>query len=1205
MRGLSAKGTVPDPKSQRGYLLITVVVALFLIASVAMLLNYDSAISANASSGELEAARARYVAEAGMQHALWRAEKNACMGDITISAAPLGSDNYTATVTGAAAGSTYILTADQDAWIRSDDVTRNNGTSTSNHVKFQLGIVEQVLTRFDLSSLPANAQITSATAWFHLKDLKNHPEGAITIHEITSDWTETAVTWDTFAGAYRNERLGMVPAQDVGDVWVAINLTGQVQAWVNGQPNFGILFDTQAEGIHTEYTAREDGNDPPRLEVVVGSGPASPVTIQATGTLAGGVTRTLHRPVAAAYQPPAAVTLQLGTDPGGDAMLDSFYPRNYGGQDFVQVNEDPSWYQRPLFRFGLGGVPARAKVLSAKLELRLRNIVVPGNATVHRVTRSWVEGTKSGTGTSDGADWDTYDGTSSWTTAGGDFDATAVADAKVTSTDTWINWEIGPLVEDWLAGEANNGLMIKSDGVLQEAEFYSREEVDATLRPKLTIIYACECGNACMAPLGSGKVLMIVGDEVNPSPDDLAARSMMESWGYTVTFLDDNAGQTGLDSETAVSDLVYIADSVSSSTIGLKLTNLDKGIVNQKGNHNLELEIADGKGSPVGNAVNVADTNHDITRPFAAGPLSIYSADMELLTMPATVAAGVQTLADVAGIGSLVVMDTGAIDLSGNPIAGRRVVLPLGREESFNWNYLNGNGRLLVQRSLAWAVMPPDTGSPKRLLFVVGNDASLTTEELAHRKLIEGWGYVVEIIDDDASQADFNTAAANNDAAYATNDITASRLSTKLVDATIGVITSEDNLSDEFGLSSSIGWDSGTVVEINDNTHYITSPFATGLLTIFSESESLAYVTGTLSPDLGQLASSSSGYGIVTLDAGATMFGGGSAAGRRVQLPWGGSPSLAPKDLNADGLTILKRAIEWGANVPSGGKNILLVVGDPANLTSEQTDKKLLMEGWGHSVTLIATSEDQAAFDTAAASVDVVYVPELGTTPMNELDTKADNLTKGVMTEEARRTLMLGSFSLLPFVDTDSINITDNTHYITETLSIGNVQLSTAVQSMWVLTGTLADDLHVLGELSGTDPALAYLDAGELRNDSTPAPARRVKLPWGAYNFNVNLLTNDALEIMKRAIEWGAEAGSGPIAHWKLDETSGTTAVDSVGGHDGTLTNGPAWVAGQIDGALDFDGSNDLVSIPHHAIFTQVPMTVSAWFKLNTLPTTR
>ena len=52
-----------------------------------------------------------------------------------------------------------------------------------------------------------------------------------------------------------------------------------------------------------------------------------------------------------------------------------------------------------------------------------------------------------------------------------------------------------------------------------------------------------------------------------------------------------------------------------------------------------------------------------------------------------------------------------------------------------------------------------------------------------------------------------------------------------------------------------------------------------------------------------------------------------------------------------------------------------------------------------------------------------------------------------------------------------------------------------------------------------------------------------------------------------------------PVAHWTLDETSGTTAVDSTGSHNGRLYGNPTWQpdGGMIDGALRFDGANDYV----------------------------
>ena len=58
-----------------------------------------------------------------------------------------------------------------------------------------------------------------------------------------------------------------------------------------------------------------------------------------------------------------------------------------------------------------------------------------------------------------------------------------------------------------------------------------------------------------------------------------------------------------------------------------------------------------------------------------------------------------------------------------------------------------------------------------------------------------------------------------------------------------------------------------------------------------------------------------------------------------------------------------------------------------------------------------------------------------------------------------------------------------------------------------------------------------------------------------------------------------AAAATGPVAHWKLDETSGSIAYDSAGNNDGTLYGNPVWTTGQIDGALEFDGSDDYVEM--------------------------
>jgi len=61
---------------------------------------------------------------------------------------------------------------------------------------------------------------------------------------------------------------------------------------------------------------------------------------------------------------------------------------------------------------------------------------------------------------------------------------------------------------------------------------------------------------------------------------------------------------------------------------------------------------------------------------------------------------------------------------------------------------------------------------------------------------------------------------------------------------------------------------------------------------------------------------------------------------------------------------------------------------------------------------------------------------------------------------------------------------------------------------------------------------------------------------------------------------------SGLSGYWNFDESSGTSLADSSGnGNTGTLINGPVWnpTGGKRNGALQFDGIDDYVSVPSSA----------------------
>ncbi len=71
------------------------------------------------------------------------------------------------------------------------------------------------------------------------------------------------------------------------------------------------------------------------------------------------------------------------------------------------------------------------------------------------------------------------------------------------------------------------------------------------------------------------------------------------------------------------------------------------------------------------------------------------------------------------------------------------------------------------------------------------------------------------------------------------------------------------------------------------------------------------------------------------------------------------------------------------------------------------------------------------------------------------------------------------------------------------------------------------------------------------------------------------------------------------IAHWPMNENTGTTTADTSGnGYTGTFAGGnPAWVAGHLGYALDFNGAGDYVNVTGMGSATLDEFTICGWLK--------
>jgi hypothetical protein len=205
-----------------------------------------------------------------------------------------------------------------------------------------------------------------------------------------------------------------------------------------------------------------------------------------------------------------------------------------------------------------------------------------------------------------------------------------------------------------------------------------------------------------MAPEGSGKVLMVVGNASSPKPEDLARKALLESWGYTVQMIGDDTDQTTFDVEFSQQEVIYVSATVDPGTLGNKLDSASISVVSEVGGLNPSLGFALGNSFPVGKRIEVTDNSHPITELMPAGQIQIYKADMEGLAISSTQSPDLQLLAKWGSSGTLAVLGKGAALAGGGTTAGPRVMLPFGR--NLDWSLVSDSGLLILQRSLTWGI---------------------------------------------------------------------------------------------------------------------------------------------------------------------------------------------------------------------------------------------------------------------------------------------------------------------------------------------------------------------------------------------------------------------------------------------------------------------------------------------------------------------
>lgn len=104
---------------------------------------------------------------------------------------------------------------------------------------------------------------------------------------------------------------------------------------------------------------------------------------------------------------------------------------------------------------------------------------------------------------------------------------------------------------------------------------------------------------------------------------------------------------------------------------------------------------------------------------------------------------------------------------------------------------------------------------------------------------------------------------------------------------------------------------------------------------------------------------------------------------------------------------------------------------------------------------------------------------------------------------------------------------------------------------------------------------------------------------------NIAVLVLGTIQLLCRTSVCQADITNGLVRHWKLNETSGSTATDSSGyGYNGTYTNWPTLnQSGKCKTSVSLDGYNDYVDLPTSVVNGLTDCTISVWVNLDTVGT--
>lgn len=431
-----------------GFTLLPVILTMSLIAAIAFLLNRDNGMNAGMVSSQMDADRARYAAEAGLQAVNARIQSLSCAGGFPVAGSPvtnsnLGGASYSAYATSASgnitslvstgtyngtvvtltrnnvyvyqsAPKTYTLQPNPVTGIDSF-ITRNS--SNSNGIDSALSIrplMDYPLLKFDFSMFPAGSLPVTATMSLYASSVPGGTN-AVAMHRLTTSWVEgngaTGVNWTTRDGTlawtspggdYHPVAVAAVP-NTVNNAWNNFDATNLIAAWMLGRyPNLGVILVSDPLAGNFRYDSSDKGITATRPKISFNY----LLPCGTTGPSDAGNTSVTLNPVADSFNDGGAVQA------------------NNGAATTLKTSYTPTQEKRILIQFDTSSIPVGYTIQSAVLRLFVDttpgSTANPKSIWANALSEPWVEGTGNNTNKNcpsaptTGTSWNYRTGCTNW-----------------------------------------------------------------------------------------------------------------------------------------------------------------------------------------------------------------------------------------------------------------------------------------------------------------------------------------------------------------------------------------------------------------------------------------------------------------------------------------------------------------------------------------------------------------------------------------------------------------------------------------------------------------------------------------------------------------------------------------------------------------------------------------------------------------------